>query len=201
MTIRELVSRCRSTLKEVNNDSYLSNRHLWQIISSVFSKYLDQRKNIYKLDLFNTINIDTEEVNLLEESCVPLNCLGCRIKLDEAMETKDGLVFRYIATPDMSKTFKLVSPKLYMLKHKKTKGNSNFAFYDNGYLYFNNCFPCLKISYLSKTGQSNEGCSVLENNINIPDYMVQDIVAGTLSEYQYFLQKPQDKSANKSDQE
>lgn len=195
MLIRDFVSRVRNSVKEIDRDSYLSNRHIWNIATTAFLKVMNQQKrSIYKLDLFNTVDVETEKVNMLENSCVPLNCLACRFKVDDALETSKGLVFRYISTPDMSKLFKLTSPKLFQTKVKSKKGSSGYAFYDDGYIYLSECFPCMRISYLAKFGQDDsDSCSVLDNEVNIPDHMLDDVVKMVLSELSVFLQIPDDR--------
>jgi len=197
MTINTVVSRLRNGLKEVSRDSYYTNRQLWNIALTSFLKIINQRKNIHKLDIFTKGDFEVEEVNLLENSCVPLNCIGYRVCLDDVLETKQGLVFKYIGSPDLSELFKLVSPKTYQLKLDKTKGNTNYAFFDSGYLYFNKYFPCLKISYLSKDGEC-VSCSKLDNKLNIPDFILDDVIKMSLQELAPLLQKQPDRVGDKS---
>lgn len=164
-----------------------------------FSKDSQSKKEKYKLDLFQVENLDTEEVNLMEDSCVPIDCMGCRIKLTDPLESGDGLVYRYLTTPDGSTPFKIVSPRIFQLKLNNTKGKTKYAFYENGYIYLSKCYPCIKIAYLSSSGKDGETCSILDNEINISDEILADVIALSYQEFNIYLQRPIDRVANKSE--
>lgn len=195
--IGSAISRVRNGIKEVSRDSVYTNRFIWNVILSNFTRLLNQRPNIHTLDVFTSLDLDVEEVNLLESSCVPLDCKGYRVKIEDALETKHGLLFRYIATPDLSETFTLVSPKVFQLKINKTKGNTHYAFLEDEYLYLNKYYPCIKVSYLSKYGSAND-CCILNNDTNIPDYLLDAAVKQAIQEIAPSLQKPTDRILDKN---
>lgn len=197
MTIGTAISRVRNGIKEVSRDSYYTNRLLWNTLLTNYIRFLNQKPNIHSLDVFTTIDVETESVNLLENTCVPLDCWGCRIKVEDVLETKHGMVFRYITTPDRSIPFKLVSPKLFTKKADKTKGNTHYAFLEGEYLYFNKCYPCIKISYLAKDGVTTSCCK-LDNALNIPDYLLDISIKGAIQDLAPSLQKPVDRTSDKN---
>ena len=172
-TIRTIVSRLRQSIREVSSDSNLSNRYLWNVFFTKYLKILKQNKNLMNLDIFTTIDLEPEYV---EEGCT--DCTTCRVKLDDAVIFKKGIVKKYITTPDFSGNFNLTSPKLFSLK--KDNGFL-YSYYQGGYLYFNKCYPCIKISYLSMFGESND-CSTLNNKLNIPSFLIDDSVTAALQE-------------------
>ena len=129
MTIGDIISRLRNTIKEVTGDSVLTNRQLWNIAYTSFLLYNERdKRNIYNSDIFTVVNLEKEEVNFLEDSCVPLECQTCRYALPSGAEGKNGLIYRYIATPDMSETFQLTTPEQYQIKKKIRGNNQKFVF-------------------------------------------------------------------------
>lgn len=199
MTIREVTSRVRASLKEVYRDSYLSNCHVYNLAYTAYLKILSRsRDSIYKLAIFKTISIDTEEVDLYEDTCVPLECISCKITLPDSVDLKEGLIYQYIASPDLSTKFKIENPIIYQ-KKINTRSSTKPAYREGNTIYFSECFPCIKISYLSKEGIPDEDneCSVMENVAPIPDDKITDVIGLIFQELSVFIQKPQDNAADK----
>lgn len=201
MTVGESVSRLRNSVKEVNSDSVLSNRFLWNILYTSSLMLLDQDKNIHNQDVFKVVHLESEEVNIYEGSCVPLDCTTCRYKLPKGAEYKKGLLYRYIATPDMSTQFNLTDPGTYQNRSKiRGAKHINSIFLEEGYLYSKECYPCLKVAYLpgDSLGIDNpDGCSLLDTEAIIPDRLIHRAIGMGLNELNVFIQKPSVVSTNK----
>lgn len=202
MKIKEIVSRFRGTFKEFRGDTRTTSRYIWSIIWTAGLFLMEREKNLHKLDIYKTVDLETEEVNLLETSCVPLNCMGCRVKIPSTVENKNGLIYKYIASPDLSTQFKLVSPTAYQRKKKLKNTYQNYAFLDNGYIYFDKCYPCIKVSYLPDSWEesisSSDGCSKLEQNSPLPDYILYNLLRMSLEELSLHARVPFDTSQNKN---
>jgi hypothetical protein len=199
MTVREVTSRVRGVLKEFYSDSVLNNSLIWSIVQSGLLMYLERdNKNIYKLDIFTKININKENYNIYEGTCVPLDCQGCRYKLPNGSENRNGLIYRYIASPDLNTRYKLVSPIVYENKSKLRGDKGNYMILEDGYLYTNNCLPCINIAYLADKPYADDECSVLDLDASIPDHVLDVILKMPLQELNIFIQKPLDITADKN---
>lgn len=197
MTIGDIVYRIRNTLKENSRDSRYSNRHLWSVAYGVAKKLM--LRDPHKLpnsDVFTRFEFETETVNLLT-SCVPLDCEACRIKLPSSVSSKEGLIYKFIGTPDYSQSFTVVSPESFR-RMRNLRGNpGNFAFLDSGYLYLSKCHPCIIGQFLND--EDDTKCSRLKTKAPIPDHLFDFVVKESLQEIGITLTKPVDIVANKND--
>jgi len=202
MLIRQIVSRLRNDIKEHTGDTVLTNRHLWNIFYTKAQLLLERdKKNIYNIDVFETASIDTEEVNELEDTCVPICKLSCRAKLPDSVEFKTGLTYRYIATADLSTNFHLVNPSSFIRKTGIQGNKQNYAYLENGYLYLSKCYPCISVSYIPKdltSSDDKDTCSKLDQNTILPDYLIDGAMTAALQELQLFKSVGYDHSQNKS---
>lgn len=202
MTIREAVSRLRNNLKEFYGDSVLSNRHLYNIIYTMSLAYLERdKRTLYNLDIFTPVNIDAEEVNIYEGSCVILDCKVCRYKLEDLMENKYGFIYKYVGTPDYKNQYHITSPNTYNRKTNIRGNKTKYGWIENEYIYIPDCPPCIKVLYLSSNGvslNSVDGCSIMDNKLTIPDYLIDNVIKGSMSELQIFIAKNFDVTENKN---
>lgn len=199
MTVREVTSRVRGILKEFHSDSVLTNRLIWSIVQSGLLMYLEREaKNIYKLDIFTKMSINQEIYSIYEGTCVPLECQGCRYKLPDGAENKNGLIYRYIASPDIHTQYKIVSPTDFQNKKNLRGASQNYMILENGYLYTDKCLPCISVAYLATKPSNDLGCSILDLDASIPDYILSTILRMPLEELNIFIQKPLDLAQNKN---
>lgn len=203
MKIKEIISRGRNMLKEYYGDSTLSARFVWNIVRTIAFQLIDREKNsIYKVNVFKYVNLDAEEVNLLESSCVPLNCMGCRIKIPKGLENKHGLIYSFLGSPDMSQNWTIVSPNNFKDK-KKLRGKGRYAYIDGDYIYFDKCLPCYKLGYIPEDLEElttlGEGCSVLELDSPIPDHLLYPVFRMAPQEFALYVQKPYNHITNKNE--
>lgn len=144
MTIRQVVSLLRDSLKEQGADTKYTNRFLWSTFllgrNTLLKQEADNKKKLYNTaGIWDTICLQMEKVSGLICNCqaIPYDCWVYRsaFKIPNALESSLGLVYRYIATPDLSVDVTLVSPSQYTIK-SKIKGNKlKYAFIHDGYLY------------------------------------------------------------------
>lgn len=196
MTKGEVIYRLRTTLKEHSRDSRYSNRFLWKVAWGTAKKIMLRDPNkLSSQDIFTRFDFKTEEVNLLN-SCVPIDCKACRIKLPTTVESKEGVVYQYIGPPDYSKNFTIVSPQTFKNKLGTRNPGKYYGFIDSGYLYMSKCYPC--VTGLILTDEIT-GCKQLVSKANIPDSIIDFVIKEGLQEIAPFLTKPVDIVANKND--
>lgn len=172
-TIGEVVARLRSSIKEVSDDSVYSNRYLWNTYLTAMKQLLKQDTasgNIYSMsDVWEPICIEMEAVNSIYCNCLvlPNNCEVYRSKrkLPKFIESNDGIIYRWLATPDLSRTFVIVSPFQYEVKSKVRFNRENYAFIHNGFLYTpKHDYPWLSLSALFEGDLSDFNCNTSNNN-------------------------------------
>jgi hypothetical protein len=196
MTISTIVSRLRTALKEHTADSRASNRFLWNTFYTAMLLFVEREKrSIFNLNIFQTSYLESEEVNLLEDSCVPLTCRGCRYKLPKGIEYKGGLLYKFLGTVDGSEEFQIVNPSTYNRKRnlRGVKQRIKFATLEGEYLYTEKCYPCLKILHVPTNGlTAADGCFILESEIQAPDHIIELILQTAVSSSNIFVQRQYD---------
>jgi len=202
MTIRQLISTLRVILKENTVDSVLSNRDLWSIAwaytITLIQRETDTKRNIFNLGIFKTKKILMKEVSVTEDYLdIPIDCKIYRSinKISPIVESKFGLITRYITTLDKSMSFNLVTPQSYKDKVAITKGKVNYVFIDNGYLYSTQRYPLLLSALYSDIKEilkESSGCKIMDLDAPIPEYMISSLLQMTPQQLGVFKQVPQD---------
>jgi len=131
--------------------------------------------------------------------------MGCRVEVPNALTLKSGLVYKFFGTADMSQDFTIVNPQEYINKSSISGNKENYAYLDNGYLYFKPCYDCMKLMYLQDFSDpeallADGECNVQDLEVNMPDYLIHLIMNASLPEFQLFVQRPQDIVTNKNPQ-
>ncbi len=142
-TIGDVVARLRNSIKEVSDDSVYSNRYLWNTYQTALRQLVKQDSvagSIYSTaETWIPICIQMEPVNSIYCNCfcLPYNKQVYRstAKLPKFLESTDGIIYRWLATPDMSRTFVIVTPFQYQVKSKIKFNREKYAFIHDGYLY------------------------------------------------------------------
>jgi len=200
MTINQAVYTVKDGLIEQDQDSRLRDRFIWSKIWSA-AKLLIHRelknKDFSKLNIFETFYLDTEEVNMLENSCVPDACFKCRAKVPKVLETEDGPVYKFIGTPDFSIRF--IPTSVHSSKVKsKIKGNKEVYVYQEGnYLYLTECFPCIVVLAIPDN-ESPTGCNIRDSKAPIPGHLEEVVFRMAIETISPFLQKQYDHISNKN---
>ena len=200
MKIKTVVSRLRNTLREYHPDTRVSNRYLWNVAYTASLDLLEREKRtLHNLDIYKTISMPSEEVDIYADTCVPLECIGCRYKLPEGYsEGKNGLRYKYIATPDKSTTFHLVPPQSFQSRINIKGNNKNYSYLEGGYLYTSKCYPCIQISLLTEDGLTTEDCNILDSTSPIPDRLLNRVFQMSFSELFNMIKIPIPEIDNKN---
>lgn len=172
-TIGEVVARLRNSIKEVSDDSVFSNRYLWNTYLTALKQLLKQDTtsgNIFSMsDVWEPICIELEPVNSIYCDCMylPNNCevYRSKVRLPKFMESNDGMIYRWLATPDLSRTFVIVSPYQYSVKSKIKYNRTKYAFIHNGFLYTpSEKYPWLSLSAIFVEDVTKFKCQDTKNN-------------------------------------
>jgi len=100
MTKGDVVARMRNSVKQHYSDSVLSNRFLWSSFRTAAITIMEKDKRSLYNDTtsWETVSIDTEKVNLSENTCVPLDCKVCRVELPDSLSTSSGFLYKYVGS-------------------------------------------------------------------------------------------------------
>ncbi len=206
MTRRQIISRLRLDLKEHFSDSVLYNRHLWNAFWTSSRVLIQREADANKLkdqNVFTSYNVDTEEINMYEGSCVPLECISCRVKFPKPLMSKTGPIYSFVGSQDMSTKYTIVNPQEFVIKSKIKGIKERYAFLENDYLYLSKCIPCLKIlvapedDSLSVEGKAK--CGLLDETVSLTDYLIEASLAIAKESLSVFFRKGYDHTATKNE--
>ena len=208
MTPRQITSRLRADLKEHFDDSVLYNRHLWNAFWTSTRVLLQREADANKLKdqmVFSSYNLDTEEVNLYEGSCVPLECISCRVKFPKPVMAKKGPIYSFVGSPDLSVKYTIVDPQEFVVKSKIKGVRERYAFLEGDYLYLSKCIPCVKVLVAPEddatTIDGKPVCGILDQEVVLPNYLIEGGLALAKESMMVFLRKAYDPTANKNEQQ
>lgn len=193
MTIRQVVSTVRDSIKETNADSIYTNRFLYSLYLRGRDTLLKQdatKKDLYNTtSTFRTACIAMEPVSSLICNCnnLPYDCTVYRSKqkLPKLAHGKYGPLVQFLGTMDRSVSFTLVSPVSYTIKSKVKGNKAKLAFVFDEYLYTpDTTYPMLVLSAAfsdlvitnncsdSVKSTNSEGCSnLLDTETGLPTYL------------------------------
>lgn len=147
-TIGESISRVRGILKGSNEDSFLTDRFVYSIISKYAKVILRRQQNQRKLmshdELFEMLPfVDLIEVSKIEANCsgIQSNCtiLRTKNKLPKMFNGSKGPLIRKVYSMDGSYEFHSISPATYISMSNSTNfvhNDQKYFWFRNGYLYF-----------------------------------------------------------------
>ena len=200
MTIREIVFRVLSDLNQTPGDANLSTRHAWSAFWGSMRVLLRREHDMNRLlnsNLYKTQVFNTEKVDKYADSCVPLSCAVCRIKLPKVLFSAKGPVFRLVGN-DFEQRFTVVSA--FDFENKTTlKGNkTKYAYVEGEYLYLSECVPCLKIGFIPEDldYSSPDGCSILDTSLDFPPHLFEPALSMTKQSISTKVQIPTDTTNN-----
>lgn len=215
-TRKEIVSRLRNSIKEVNSDSKYTNRYLWNVFwtnARILLKQESDRSRIYnQSNIWQTICVPMDKVSPLLCTCLklPMDCVvyRSRFKIPNITEGYFGKIYRFISSPDNSHQLVLITPYQYQLK--TTKGNrEKYIFIHDGYVWAPNTnWPYILISALFEEDiPSNLVCqcdeettttcgSLLYLTASLPDFLIQPAIEMSLKELGGSRQLPADEVSN-----
>ena len=203
MTIRSLISNVRTSLKEASVDSVLTNREIWNLCWEqallLFQREADTKRNLFNLNIFTEITVRMKAVSIIDE--VPVDCTIYRSidKIPALVESKFGLIYRFISTLDKSQQYNLVTPQAFKLKIKITKGRGKYVYVENGYLYSTDKYPLIISGLFSNVKdllKIKGGCKVMNLELPIPTYHLTMVEQMTIDRLKIFKSIKQDTDVN-----
>lgn len=212
MSIREFIGVIKGNLNNSSPDISLSGEHIYWIginIAKLFIKReTDSRKLFKNSSLFKTINcFELKEVNAAQCGInIPCNTIMKSVKkLPELYLSNFGsLIQVFNLTNDVD--YKEVSITKYKnLKNQKFKPlNTKYFWIEDGYLYIpdsnvkmvkiNGIFS--DIEAFNELNSVNTCGSILDTELQIPDYMLTSIIEATTKQVSYALSIPKDEDTN-----
>lgn len=211
-TIGESISRVRGILKASIEDSFLTDRFVYSIISKYAKMVLRRQQNEKKLmghdDLFETLPfVEMIEVSRIEADCIdiPSNCtiMRSKEKLPKLFTGSKGPLIRKIYSIDSSDEFVQTSPtafisltKLTTFKYNKTK----YYWFKNGYIYLPNTrIEAVAIEGLWEdvfygfcTSDDSECTPMQERKFPLPEYFFAEVEQMAEQEFGMSVRIPDD---------
>lgn len=221
MTNRESISLVRTAVREVNADSILPNKYIYNEIMKV-SRLLIQRDSdrlvlMQNQDLFQKLRcIEMEEAPAIDPCCgLKTYCTVWRTKnkLPEIYTDSTGVIIKNMATIDGSQNFKIITPtKLLSIKKDVNSkyDKTLYAFYSEGRLYTTNSrFKMIELEAMFEEDISNlNNCDSdiktctrkIDGQWRVPkklqDPILKEVINNILNSYK---RVPQDTDINKTD--
>ena len=201
-TIGDAVSRLRSILKAVNEDSFITDRMLYTVIlkyAKLLIKRDDDRGKIIRMSSIYSVLpcIELIEVDTIEACCsgIKTNCIVMRTKdkLPKILDATYGPMFRSITSIDGSISIIITDPGTYtsMTKTSTFKyNNSVYCWIINDYIYIpNQTWEAIKVEAIFEGDIGAFQCDNQdqciprqEQNFNVPDYLFAEIEQFALKE-------------------
>jgi hypothetical protein len=117
--------------------------------------------------------------------------------------SKTGPIYSFVGSPDMSVKYTVVNPQEFVIKSKIKGVRERYMFLEGDYGYLSKCIPCLKILVAPDEDPTSvkggNQCGLLDEEVTLPDYMVEASIALAKQSLTIFLQKQYDHSANKNE--
>jgi hypothetical protein len=210
-TIGESIARVRGILKGTNEDSFLTDRFVYSIISKYAKMILRRQQNEKKLmqhdDLFRYLPfVDLIEVDKIEADCAPIKS-GCTI-----MRTKEKLpkMFSGIKGPYIRKVYSIdgttdlvkTSPATYIAIANKscTKYDKTiYYWFKNGHLYIPSDIEGIMVEALWEDSLDayctldGDNCTAMQDlQLPLPDYLFAEVEQMAEQEFGMTVRLPGD---------
>jgi len=216
LLIGDVCSQMRGLVKAVRQDSYTTDKYLYSLFlknATPAIKRLDEKKRLTafasifeSLDFVKLKTIDKSEASVcgvaprsystIQRTCQPIPVFT---------EGIYGPMIRSITSLDGYELFKLTTPDEYNYISKSTTFKYNtqkYSWYLNDYMYFPNCgYPAVKIEAMCTEDISEFKCDYdqkckprQEHSVNIPDYLIAEIMELCKRDLTYQLHAPEDKA-------
>lgn len=201
-TIEYVISPIIADLKEINNDSRLSKRCVYNTFNLNLKFLLKQefeKKRLEKLsDIWKTICVPTENVDKNLCSCynLPINCniVRTKIKIPRIVGSSYGDIIHSVTNVFGSVEFEQTTSSNYNTQKNIKYNSTKYYFQDDNYFYFpNSDVKLIKIKayfednvdefICDKINDEKQICkSKLKEVINAPEYLISTAVKMTKEE-------------------
>jgi len=210
-TIGESISRVRGIMKGTNEDSFLTDRFVYSIISKYAKMILKRQQNEKKLmqneDLFRILPfVELIDVDKIEAECAPIktNCTikRTKVKLPKLFSGRNGPLIRKVYSIDGSKTFTKTSPTTFIaIKNKSCNKYDTTLYYwfRNGHLYFPHDVEGVMVEALWEDALDDyctldgDDCSAMQDLLlPLPDYLFAEVEQMAEQEFGMTIRIPDD---------
>lgn len=224
LVIGDVCSRIRSQLKAQRQDSFLTDRTIYNFYkkhAALSIKRLDEKKRLTAFaSIFETLDkVDMKVIDKVEASecgvapksysTISVTCMSIPV----FMEGIYGPMIRSITSLDGSEVLKLTTPDEYnrIAASKNFKFNTQkYAWWLNDRIYAPNLggktgvpWPAIRIEAMVNEDISAFKCNYdqkcqprQEHSLNIPDYLLAEIEANVIKDFAFMLQAPEDDTHN-----
>jgi hypothetical protein len=218
-TIGDVISRLRSQIKAVRQDSFITDRMIYSFVIK-HAKWLMKREDSKnRLMSFSGVVQTMDFVELVEVDKVEACCTGiksdCTIKrtkekLPIFLQGYYGPLIRAVTSLDASEEVQPIVPSSYLniansknAKYNKTK----YFWYLNEYLYFPNIeWSAVRIEGIfeddiSRWTCEEDSCKIRQDDsFNVPDYLLGELEAQVIKDLTVMYQVPTDLQNDKQSQ-
>jgi len=210
-TIGDIVSRIRSQMKAVKQDSFMTDRMIYTFVLKNAKFLMKREDSKNKLMAFSAVIQIMDYVELIEVDRVEACCTGlssdCTIKrtkekLPVFLQGYFGPLIRTIASLDGSEELQPVLPTTYinLIKSKNFRFNkTKYYWFIDDYLYFPNLeWDAIRIEGIFEDDISawtceKDECVVRQNQtFNVPDYLLSELEAQVFKDLAGMIQIPPD---------
>jgi hypothetical protein len=194
-TIAESISRVRGIIKGTVEDSFMTDRMVYSIISKYAKAIMRREEMLSKLmqseHLFGTLTfVELIDVNKIEADCAPIksNCLIKRTKdkLPKLFSGSRGPLIRRVYSIDQGYELHKTSPASYIsiaLKTTSKYDKNKYYWYKNGYLYFPDVeAEAIMVEALWEdvldgycSTDENDCQPIYEKTLPLPDYLFAEV--------------------------
>jgi hypothetical protein len=216
ITVGDIISRIRSQVKAVRQDSMLTDRLIYSFITKHANWLMKREDSKNKLMAFSSVMQTMDHVELEEVDKVQANCTGlksdCTIKrtkdkLPVFLQGYYGPLVRTVSSLDGSEELHPTQPSTY-LAMSKTKNfkynNTKYYWYIDNYFYFPDLqWDAVRIEGIFEDDISQYTCAAdscvvkTELQFTVPDYLHGELEAAVLKDLLTMYQLPSDTSADK----
>ena len=210
-TIAEAISRIRSSIKAIKEDSFLTDRTIYFSISKYAKTLIKREDNQFKLMKMSQIFKVLPYVELIDVDKVEAGCLGVysqcffkrsKEKLPSILDGMFGPIIRNVSSIDGTIELYRTEPGTWISMTKTTtfKYNKNrYFWYLNGYLYFPNIdWEAVRMEAIFEgtveTCTTDDCLIKQDQDMSIPEYLFAEVEQFAIKELSAMLQIPQDNS-------
>jgi len=215
-TIGDIVSRIRSQVKAVRQDSMLTDRLIYSFIIK-HAKWLMKREDSKnKLMAFSSVMQTLDYVELKEVDKVEACCTGLKSdttikrtkeKLPVFMQGYFGPLIRTVASLDGAEELQPTQPSTYLALSKSKNFRFNktvYYWYIDDYLYFPNLeWDAIRVEGIFEDDISywtceDDNCVIkTDQSFNVPDYLFGEMEEATIKDLLQMYQLPVDSTNDK----
>jgi hypothetical protein len=208
-TIGEAISRVRNTLKAVKEDSFLTDRQIYFLISKYGKTLIKREDNQFRLMKMSSIFKVLPYVELIDVDKVEAGCVGVysgcyfkrsKDKLPNILDGMFGPIIRTVSSIDGDTELIRTEPGIWssITKSSTFKYNKRIYFwYLNGYVYVPNVdWDAIRIEAIFENDVplcDEDMCIPMQDQpLNIPEYLFSEVEQYVLKELTMTMQVPVD---------